>query len=161
MKNIILFLMMTIALASCKKEKKQEEAVVAPAPVVAPTVDELASKATTENSDWIANIQNFIDPINVCAKSSPIATKYVFRADRFESPALTLILFKAEDDRVYACSVDNNGDAPKYKEIKIAPKPKADRFYPGALPKADSCLTNTRILDKTGQIAGWLAHISC
>ncbi len=165
MKKILPVLMVVLALSACKKEKKQEEVAAAPPPPPA-TVQDLATQATSKNEDWVANIQNFLEAIDNCAAHSPVATKYVFRAENFEIPPIMLVLIKGEDDKVYACSLDKTPapgtvSTPKFKEITLNPQPKAARFYPGTLPKADSCLSNTRILDKSGKTAGWLARITC
>ncbi len=157
MKKTILALTLVMALSACKKEQKQEAA----APPPAPTVETLAQGAVAATGDWTENLDAYLDTILTCANASPVQTKYVFRADRFEQPAVTLILLKLEDDRIYACSVDRDQTVPHYKEVRVKPDPKAPRFYPGALPKPDSCLNNAVIKGKNGQNAGWLSRVTC
>lgn len=168
MKKYFLCLIMLLSLTACKKESKNEQAasnasVVTPTPVIKPqpSIDELALRSLAQKEDWTKDLAIYIGDVTACAKSAPGQTKYVFRADAFEKPSIALILLKTEDDKVYACSIGETDPAPHFREIFVHVPEKGSRFYPGELPKPDSCLENTRVLDKSGHIAGWLAKIIC
>ena len=156
MKKTLLCLFLILGLAACKKDQKKEEASASF------SIENLAAKSMKNREDWTRDLDVYVDDILTCANASPIQTKYIFRADAFENPSVALILLKAEDDKVYACTIeDGQPETPKFKQIRLSPQEKSPRFYPGDLPKPDSCLNNTRILDKTGHTAGWLSKITC
>ena len=162
MKKIILLSAIMLALASCKKEEKPKEEKAAAAPVTPViSLQELAERSMKSSDDWTKDLPVYIDDVLTCSNAAPVQTKYVFRADAFETPAVALILLKGENDKIYACSMEGNDTAPKFKEIKVIPQEKSPRFYPGDLPKPDSCLNNIRILDNSGHTAGWLSKITC
>ena len=169
MKKYLGLLLTMLALTSCKKDAEQKTVqsamphapVAKPAPTPAPSIEELAVKSIANKEDWTKDLGIYIDNVLVCAGSVPGQTKYVFRADAFENPPVSLILLKTEADLVYACSFNEGDPKPHFKKINLVPPKNTPRFYPGQLPKADSCLENTRILDKSGNIAGWLARITC
>ena len=163
MKKLLIASALILALGACKKEEKKEQAA-APAPAPAPRVVELqdlADSSMKSHDDWTKDLGVYIDDVLTCANSSPVQTKYVFRADAFETPPIALILLKGENDKLYACSVEPGDLQPHYKIITLKIPEKSPRFYPGELPKPDSCLNNTRVLDKTGHTAGWLSKITC
>lgn len=167
MKNISILFLVMFALTACKKEQKQEtvqvqaEAPVQPPKPTVPSIEELAVKSIANKEDWTKDLGVYIDDVMACVKDTPGQAKYVFRADAFENPPVSLVLLKTEADLVYACSFNENDPKPYFKKVNLVPPKNTPRFYPGILPKADSCLENTRILDKSGNIAGWLAKIIC
>ena len=156
-KKILPVLIICLALTACKKDKSPE----VPAPIVKADLSALAVRSMASHDDWTRDIALYIEPLLTCANASPVQTKYVFRADAFENPTVTLILLKGEDDKVYACGFENNEDKPRFQTISVKIPEKATRFYPGELPKPDSCLNNSRILDDSGHTAGWLSKITC
>lgn len=168
MRNISILFLVMFALTACKKEQKQEPAQVQaqasvqnPVTPPPPSIEELAVRSIANKEDWTKDLGVYIDDVMACVKDTPGQAKYVFRADAFENPPVALVLLKTEADLVYACSFNENDPKPYFKKVSLVPPKNTPRFYPGNLPKADSCLENTRILDKSGNTAGWLAKIIC
>ena len=158
MRKLLIASAVILALTACKKDKNPTEKAAKPA---APNVQQLAEKSLAGKGDWSRDIDIYVDNILTCANAAPGSAKYIFQADAFETPAISLILLKTEDDRVYGCTLKGDGSLPEFTEIKVKPNEKSARFYPGALPKPDSCLNNTRVLDHSGHTAGWLSKITC
>lgn len=149
MKKLLLITTMILSVTACKKKDE----VANQAPVVKASSQDLANRLMSDRTDWTASLPAHIDTILTCANSGNFQAKYIFKASS------TLVLIKGEDDKVYACSMA--ASTPDYQEISVKIPAKAARFYPGELPKPDSCLNNTRILDKSGHTAGWLSKITC
>lgn len=170
MRKTVLFTFLLLSLTACKEEQsKQTAKSPSPAPVaVAPppvpeklTIEELSLQSLSRSNDWVGDLGLYLDTVLACVENSPVPAKYVFKADSFETQDTTLVLFKGQNERVYACSFVKSNSLPEFREIRISAPAKGERFYPGNLPKVDSCLNNTRILDKNGQTAGWLSRITC
>ena len=173
MKKTILISAMILSLAACKEEQSKQAAqapapaqqtAAAPMPAPVPeklTIEELAVQSLSQPNDWVGDLGLYLDTILSCTQNSPVPAKYVFKADSFETQDTTLVLFKGQNERVYACSFVKSNSLPEFREIRVAAPIKGERFYPGNLQKVDSCLNNTRILDKNGQTAGWLSRITC
>lgn len=149
MKKLLLMTTMMLALSACK----EKETAPKEAPVVKASLQSLSAALMADQSDWTSALPDNIEAILTCANSGQFQAKYVFKASS------SLVLIKGEDDKAYACSLAQPD--PDYKEISVKIPAKAARFYPGALPKPDSCLNNTRVLDKSGHTAGWLSKITC
>lgn len=160
---LALCILLSMSVTACKKDNKEQSADSASGKPVAqlPSLNDLAARSFAASSDWTRDISVYIDEILICSNAAPGQTKYIFHADAFETPAIALLLLKTEDDRVYACAVDGTSQTPRFQEVILKPVEKAPRFYPAELPKPDSCLNNTRILDKSGHTAGWLSKITC
>ncbi len=154
-----------LVLSACKKEdKKAQDYPPQPSPPAAEQIanlEELAMRSLQNREDWSRDLSIYIDNVMICANAAPVQTKYVFKADAFETPDLELVLLKSENDKVYACSMTQTSETPHFQQINVKIPANTLRFYPGNLPKADSCLNNTRVLDKSGRTAGWLSKITC
>lgn len=140
---------MMLSLTSCKKKDEAPKET----PAIQVSLQDLANDLMTKPGDWSINLPENVDTVLTCANGGRFQAKYIFNA----SPSLVLI--KGEDDKTYACAI--NGTALNYQEISVKIPAKLPRFYPGELPKPDSCLNNTRVLDKSGHTAGWLSKITC
>lgn len=174
MKKTLIIAAALLTLAACKENQNNNQQATqsveatrnAPAPLPAPiaeklTVEELAVQSLSMPNDWVGDLGLYLDTIMTCMQNSPVPAKYIFKADSFENQDTTLVLYKGVNERVYACSFGKAGLNPEFREIRLTAPAKGERFYPGSLPKPDSCLNNTRILDKNGQTAGWLSRITC
>lgn len=171
MKKYILCAFILLSLTACKEEQSKQTAAASPPapatiapPPVAPeklTIEELSIQSLSRPNDWVGDLGLYLDTVLACVENSSVPAKYIFKADSFEAQDTTLVLFKGQNDRVYACSFARSNSLPEFREIRVEAPLKGERFYPGSLPKVDSCLNNTRILDKNGQTAGWLSRITC
>ncbi|PZP53372.1 MAG: hypothetical protein DI586_11135 [Micavibrio aeruginosavorus] len=143
--------MALLALSACKKEDKKAENYppqpAAPAAEQIADLQELSIRSMKNREDWSRDLPVYLDNVMICANSAPVQTKYVFKADAFEAPDLELVLLKSENDKVYACSMTALSQTPHFQEIGIEIPANSARFYPGNLPKADSCLNNSRVLE--------------
>ncbi len=163
--NFLIIAVCFLALSACKKEdKKVEDYPPQPSPpAVEQTADlqELAIRSLQNREDWSRDLPIYLDNVMTCANSAPVQTKYVFKADVFETPDLELVLLKGENDKIYACTTSDGTNTPHFQQVSVKIPKNTPRFYPGNLPKADSCLNNSRVLDKSGRTAGWLSKITC